>query len=505
MIANLQLHGKEIFCRKAFTIGSILGLALILRLIGISSKSLWLDECYSLLRISGTWVNSIAQIAMQDAHPPLYYLLLKFWWGLHPHGEYWARIPTIILDVLSIFFIYRALDLFSIKRAAYVGAFLAACSAFMIVYAQDARHYSLTVCLSALLTWGLLGILLRGTKKYVYIYFIGTLLALYTFYYLAFLLLVYGIILTAEAIRQTDFRVKFRHWFFSQIAALLAFLPWAWQVIPEKIDLFQGTTIPAGNLHTRDLWELYCSFLIGEKQILGWAVALLIGVGLLAQLGWSYHKQKGPRKYIPVILTLSICAVVLILVLFPLKGHMFQSKHLIFLAPLVWITIAATSTHRYSWILIIIIAVANLVSLARYYPNEKQAWQGAAAYIYERIREGEVVCFNPFYLKIPFEYYYARQGQSNFQGKRFVPGYTYDSRGGGGQIPAFRYGHFYFRRQDLEVTGKRDFWLIEVRGCRVAPPEPRMQAWCQKIYPLRKQHCLTGHMGDIIITYYSHR
>ena len=72
--------------RQALLLSALVALAVGLRMYKIDAQSLWYDEGNS-ARIAERSVALIIAGAAGDIHPPLYYLLLKFWRALFGSGE----------------------------------------------------------------------------------------------------------------------------------------------------------------------------------------------------------------------------------------------------------------------------------------------------------------------------------------------------------------------------------------------------------------------------------
>ena len=201
-------------------------------------------------------------------------------------------------------------------------------------------------------------------------------------------------------------------------------------------------------------------------------------------------------------LTVFIWGTAALLIVFPFKGHIFQSKHLGFLVPLLWCWLGLSLSLRRRWLMVLLalLMIANVFSLYRYYHQEKQDWRRASAYVFEKMRPGDVVCFNPFYLQTPFVHYYLRHAQGRL--KRFVLGYSYN--GSDRSILGRQFhGYWYLQRQDLRRTHFRDMWLIELDGCPVAPPHPLLRRWCRDAYQRSRRRIFSGFLGDIVIYHFS--
>jgi len=140
---------------------------LILRLINLN-QSLWLDEAITALAVKN---NSFGEILTKfspgDFHPPLYYLLLKFWTILFGYSEIALRFPSVIFGVLTIYFLYKIGG----KKA----AVLMAVNPLVIYYSQEARMYSLAMLLITASVW----FFVKKSKKLFVLFFLA---ALYTDY-----------------------------------------------------------------------------------------------------------------------------------------------------------------------------------------------------------------------------------------------------------------------------------------------------------------------------------
>ena len=79
----------------------ILLVALVLRLVSLN-QSLWLDEATSALVVRMSVGDMFARFLPGDFHPPLYYLILKFWVSIFGNSEISLRMPSVIFGVITI-------------------------------------------------------------------------------------------------------------------------------------------------------------------------------------------------------------------------------------------------------------------------------------------------------------------------------------------------------------------------------------------------------------------
>ncbi len=125
------------------TLAACAGLAAVLCLAGLTSRSLWIDEAVA-LRIAQTpgW-----SVLMSDGgNMPAYYLLLRGWTVLGDSLQI-LRLPSALFATTAAIFGYLlAFRLFGGRVAAVSGVLLAVNSS-LITYGQEARSYAMTLML----------------------------------------------------------------------------------------------------------------------------------------------------------------------------------------------------------------------------------------------------------------------------------------------------------------------------------------------------------------------
>ena len=158
-----------------FALPGIIFLAIVLRFISLN-QSLWLDEATTALVARMPIADIFTKFLPGDFHPPFYYLLMKGWVLLFGASEISLRMPSVILGVLTIYFVYLIAKKLSSKRTALIASILLATSGLAIYYSQEARMYSLAAALVTLSVylfvekkWTLFGITLAliGLTDYV--------------------------------------------------------------------------------------------------------------------------------------------------------------------------------------------------------------------------------------------------------------------------------------------------------------------------------------------------
>src|SRR5450830_924226 len=124
----------------------ILGLALILRLISLN-QSLWLDEATTALVSKMSLTNIFTKFLPGDFHPPLYYLIMKYWTVVFGYTEISLRIPSIIFGLGTIYFTYLIGKKLFNKKTGLLASILMSTSGLAIYYSQEARMYMMAAFL----------------------------------------------------------------------------------------------------------------------------------------------------------------------------------------------------------------------------------------------------------------------------------------------------------------------------------------------------------------------
>ncbi len=124
----------------------ILIAGLILRLVSLN-QSLWLDEATSALVAQMSTADIFGKFLPGDFHPPLYYILLKYWGVIFGYSEISLRAPSVIFGVLTIYFVYKIGKEFISLDTGLFSASFTATSGLLIYYSQEARMYAMAAML----------------------------------------------------------------------------------------------------------------------------------------------------------------------------------------------------------------------------------------------------------------------------------------------------------------------------------------------------------------------
>jgi len=390
----------------------------VLRLWDLSAKSFWIDELISLCSADAIQnVKTFFTPSCGNAHPPLYFLLLKAW-AAFGQGEFYLRLLPVVFGIAVIPSVFLLGNELLGRRTATIAAFLVAVSPFHLLYDRELRMYSLLTFLTVLSLCFFLKALKDGrwfhwlvyaalSAVNVYVHYFAFLVVLFEW---AFFLIQYG---------------KYRHlWkqaICSQaiIAAFFAFwLPGLFYQIqnpalftldhPDKFPVAMGAWI------LKPLYLLF-AFSLGQT-IMPWNTVAIVGVAVFGTIAVLGIKNLKDNRDALVFILLYLCIPVIVGIL------VFSSmpRYYVFLAPVYYLVlgqgVASLPGMRAQTVASFALLLPLGVSISNYYRNREfhilaqvDPWREVGNYIRGQARSGD--CLVAIGSGRPLGYYTA-----NFEG-----------------------------------------------------------------------------------------
>lgn len=275
-------------------------LGIVFRLTNLEHKIVWHDEALTLSRVSGYYAGEINEevfnakiIRVKDfkkyqqrnlksndfliidvlatdnpQHPPVYYLLLRFWSKIFGQSIASFRGLSALFGILVLPLVYLLCrELWQSSSVGLIAMAIIAVSPVHLLYAQEAREYSLWT-LSILISSVAL---LRAIKtKNILNWLFYAVSSLISFYIFPFSLLVsigHGVyIAVTEKFRLTKISKSFLSAF---SFALAGFSPWLLRIINEREESGSiWTEIPISYLSLLDKWgeHIYKALMLDTNQ-----------------------------------------------------------------------------------------------------------------------------------------------------------------------------------------------------------------------------------------------
>jgi uncharacterized membrane protein len=227
------------------------------RFVNIDRKNYWNDEVFTSLRISGYTVEEVQQqvftgrqinveelrqyqsanadkslvdtvkgLALEEAQlPPLYFVLVRLWTQWFGSSVAATRSLSALISLLVFPCLYwLCLELFESPLVGGVAIMLVAVSPFQVLYAQEARMYSLWSVQILLSCAAFLRAIRLNTKASWLVYTATIILGMYA--HLLSMMVTFGQGIYLFVVERFKLTRKTFYYFFSGAIALLFFLPW---------------------------------------------------------------------------------------------------------------------------------------------------------------------------------------------------------------------------------------------------------------------------------------
>ncbi|AFZ19339.1 glycosyltransferase family 39 protein [Allocoleopsis franciscana] len=240
-----------------FLIIIILVLGLFFRFVNLDRKIYWMDETYTSLRISGYTEAEVAQqllesqiLSLQNLHQyqrinseksivdtvkglateepqlaPLYFILVRFWAQMFGDSVAAIRSFSAFLSVLALPCIYwLCLELFESSLVGWLACALLVISPFQLVYAQEARQYSLWTVAILLSSASLLRAIRINTWRSWGLYAVTVAVGVYS--HLFFVLVAIAQAIYVFFINNYRWNKALKGYLLSSIVGIIAFSPW---------------------------------------------------------------------------------------------------------------------------------------------------------------------------------------------------------------------------------------------------------------------------------------
>jgi len=379
-------------------------LATTLALLFLGNKSLWLDETYS-ITIARDWPNIWPVMLRYEASMWFYYTLLHFWLKIG-ESEFIVRSLSVVFAVATVPVVYALGTRLFGSRVGMLAGLLLPLNAFFIRYAQEARSYSLLVFLATLSSYFFVRGVERPSWKHWASYVISIILAMYTHFFGALVLIAH----VTSLVFLHQRKIPWKGLAISGVAAVLLLLPLA---IFQPLGIGQPTWVQPPDAD--DIRWLFVA-LAGNsrKLLLVYLILCFVALGFAATR--SLRAKSSPKiwRYAFLVTWLLVPVVIAFAASFLLRP-VFITKYLIICLP-PFVLLAATSLSNISrrWIFavtLILLLILSGRSLSRWYVDyQKEDWRDATSFILSEAQPGDAVLFYAYFVRHSFGYYLGRSG-----------------------------------------------------------------------------------------------
>ena len=326
---RLNSHNLSLDKWLRFLIVVVLVLGIFFRFANLGQKVYSLDESYTSLRLSGyteselieqvadgkvrnikylqkyqrinsekTVVDTVKGLALEEPQlTPLYFVAARFWVQLFGDSVAVTRSISVVFSLLALPCMYwLCLELFESSLTAWLAVSLLAVSPFQIVYAQEARPYSLYVLITLLSSVALLrGMRLKTNSSWA-IYAVTVALGFYSHLLFGMVVLGHGIyVVISENLR---FNKTVIGYFLAASAGFIAFSPWIVVLFINSQKVSQRTTwqsfnIPLSHLVKQSVLNIIRQFfdvgLYSDLPRLYFLLSIPVILIILIIVGYSFY------------------------------------------------------------------------------------------------------------------------------------------------------------------------------------------------------------------------
>ena len=403
----------------------ISALAFALRVYKLDAESLWLDEVLSINLALMDIPSAIRALPDNYVHPPFYFIILHIWSRVVGQSEFSLRFLSALFGPLTAVMTYKlARALFERGTALLSGLFLALCP-YHVYYSQETRMYTLATFLGLVGAYFFFQALEKRDRALCWIGFVVcSALGLYTHYYTLFLLLFESLFFLSLITIRRQYRYALKAWLLAQLAIFCLYLAWlpvlliqatggksGWMeapppgYLPGALIAYFVTPNPERKLHL-----LIGSFGVIFPMTLGAIGAQLTGdrPRLSFPLGRS-------RLYVFAYLAVPfLTAYAASLLIKPIL----VTRYLMVCVPAACILLAyglsLVKPKFLALLLSLLLGWTIVIYLGSIYnTTNKEDWRSATEYLSTRIQRDDLICFNAGHARLPFYYYYGKEGELN--------------------------------------------------------------------------------------------
>lgn len=384
--------------------------SVIINVIHLFSQSIRLDESQSIW-VATKSVAAILHISAQDVQTPLYPVLLHFWMQLFGAEIVMARLLSLVFFVLTLPVLYVLIREVSNKETAFLGVILFSLSPFLIWYSNEARTYTLLSFLTTANHVFFLRLYQSRGQKSKFLYFLFSILGLYTHYFFGFILLTQFLFVAFKVARR-KIKMHFSLTFMLVFSFIvLTFLPWLYYVYKLGLAANTQPLIPAPTSFS--LIQVYLNFVLGFQNQLVQSLTVSLWPLFLMILFFIFtRKLRLSLLRIDYFLAVSFLPVLLVFLVSFYKP-IFLSRYLVIVVPSLFTVFAWLLMNFGKRILSSVsIALLLLMIMSLNFQNSiqsnpvKEDYRQVVDILSAQVTPRDVVAVTAPFTVYPIEYYY---------------------------------------------------------------------------------------------------
>lgn len=385
--------------------GAVLAAA-FLSLYDIGKRSIWYDEAFSIAYSSLDWSGLLEHIWKNEPNMCFYSVLLKLWL-LIGTDEFAVRSLSAVFAVTTVPVVYLIGKRLFDVRVGLTAAWLLSVNAFFIRYAQEARSYSLVLCLVCISTYYFIRSIEKKSRKNWAIYVITSVLAVYSHFFATLIILCHAV--SILFLDREDIP-PLREMLVIGCVFILFLIPFGYLIVSN--DSGQVNWIP--EVSAKSLTDLLMNLAGREEKPIAILSLFLSMTGLIRLFRTQRNSQNTitARRSLLVFIWLALPIAVAAAV--SLFKPIFVDRYFIVCLPALMLSaglgLAGIQNSRiYFTAASVTLIISVIAVISSYQSQEDDDWRGATGFIYSSADAGDATIFLLPYNKLAFEYYRSRQ------------------------------------------------------------------------------------------------
>lgn len=451
----------------------------------------WIDESMVVNLSYLSNYNIVSELLTKEAHPPVYYFLIKITRMIFGDRESYFRLLSSAFFLLTGLYVYLLGREIGGKSAGFISLAAASSNYFLLFYSKQARPYSLLAFLSVASVYYLCVLLKDFRTKYVVFYLIFTVFGLYTNYW--FVLLLFTQVIILFMMREKNIKV-----WFALIGAGLLFVPWAITYLLRFNNYDIGRWIDKPGLMS--IWE--------SLKYFGWGQWWIILPGMICAIIGATVKKNLNFKKLGLLIIYLLIPIGLAFLISQFVPIYTPGRREIVLVPVFIVTIAylfsRIESKKWQFGISILLIIFSFQTISDFNTRAEE-WQSSDLSVIKEIKN-EIMSGDYLILygltNTNYNYYSRRLGMSN--NKIYFPSdmefnqnslgpvreITFDSDKLGesintlkGEIAGIKHAIFFVLITDdnasAALIASLDGELKKIK--EIIPQEPHMPTWIDRI------------------------
>jgi len=396
----------------------IIILTAVLRICDIETKNMWFDEVYS-WKLSQKSVTDIIADTSGDIHPPLFYIVLKYWIVLFSDSVFSMRLLSALLGVLSLIFIFKISRLiFKADKPVMFVLLLYAVSPVNIFYSQEIRMLNLNLFLTLGSVYFFLFSMKDNSVNYLILFVLFLFAAIYTHYFSLLILFTIFVVLILKIISKQNTFSELRGKFTAVIIVNALYIPW-YPVFFSQISKGQpwrtvNSIQDTGHNFLNYFKDNFLSVYYGFEPIHIQYLSLFISFFLLAYLLYCMFRFLNSEVIISAdynYIILFFYLPLLIALIISFKHYIILSRYLSIIIPYLIITVIFFSTTLFkNKIQTLLFLFLFCVSSAGVYINYSNSFKNndyrkVISFIEENYYNKSIIINEPHFMGWSIEYH----------------------------------------------------------------------------------------------------